>query len=535
MILALDYKKMRLLDLPTEVLLCIADRLDHAQDISSLVRVARRTRYIFQHALLQFAARQPNCHALHYTARSNQCSTAKSLLQYGADVNTLFKTCTPLIVAAGHGSESVVTLLLEQDGISINARNENAETAIWCAAYAGHRPIVTRLLQCDGIQIDVADTWNRMTPFMVAVARTHVDVAAALVATGQINVNARDKNLQTPVHHAIKSQSHEAISLLLGNSEVEVDAQDRLRRTPLWYAVKHNNLFAAHSLLIRSADPNLQDIDCVTPLGIAILEGYMPMLKLLLKKEVNISPAPVRGVPSLLFESQPPVCLAVYRGNKQALRLLLQRGADVNTRNNLGFSPIYIAAQQANHPIVRLLLDHACLDINIRTQDTLGFTALHEAAKEGNLSLVNLLLTKDDIDINARDMDGRTPLWWTTRNNHTFIAKRLLAEAEIDVNIGSAGGSTPLHLAVGHANEHIVLCLFADARLDPNTSTRDGLTALGCAAANGDKRMMDLLLARPDTRVRLGWSKSHSPAKLAVAQGHYRTLLRLIRHSYKAF
>jgi ankyrin repeat protein len=95
--------------------------------------------------------------------------------------------------------------------------------------------------------------------------------------------------------------------------------------------------------------------------------------------------------------------------------------------------------------MVKLLLRHRFLDVNKVTQGKFSFTALHEAASDGCLSMVNLLLTRDDINVNARDSHGRTPLWWATRNNHPFVAKRLLAERGLEINAASAGGSTSLH------------------------------------------------------------------------------------------
>jgi ankyrin repeat protein len=366
-----------------------------------------------------------------------------------------------------------------------------------------------------------------MTPFTVAVANGHSHVAADLLATRSVDLNAKDKNYQTAVYYAIKSHDHEMTTLLLFNREVEVNIQDRLQRTPFWYAVRCNNPLATKYLLMRGANPNIPDVDCIAPLNIAIIERYTAILRLLLDKyEVDISPQ-LNLAFSMVREAQLPVCVAVYVGNHHALRDLLRRGADVNAHDSLGYSLLHLAVRKADSVMVKLLLGHKCLDINRKTRDKSSFTALHEAAAGGCPSMVNLLLSKEDIDMNVKDINGRTPLWWATRNNHPFIAKRLLAESGVDANAASTEGSTPLHHAVCHGSRLMMLTLLAEERLNPNICAKDGLSPLGWAAAKGDRVMVNLLLTRTDTQ------PSFACFKLALGGGYYGILFRLLRHSYK--
>jgi ankyrin repeat protein len=526
---------MTLLKLPPEILLCVVDQLSCARDISSLSRAARCTSHIFQDALLRLAAQKADCPALHYAAKEDYRSNAEALLRYGTNVNAPFKSYTPLMIAARCGSESVIDLLLACEDLDINAKNPNGETALWFAAYAGNRSVVISLLRCKGISIDLADTCYELTPFAIAVTKGYGEVARDLLATGKINLNSRDRNGRTPVYHAIKSGDQELVSLLLFNREVDIDIRDLLHRTPFWYAVVNDNLLAAHLLLTRGADPNAPDLDRITPLNVAILRGHTPMLRLLLsRQEVDVAPKLDPGVLGVFCEAQPPVCLAAYKGNKQAVKMLLSRGADVNACDTLGSPLLHIAVQRVDPSMVKTLLRHRCLDVNKTSQDKFGLTALHEASRDGRLSMVNLLLSKEDIDINVRDVNGRTPLWWAARNNHPFIAKRLLAESGLDTNAASAGGSTPLHQAVNLGNRMLVLSLLAADTLDPNISTKDGLTPLGCAARNGDRKMIDLLLTREDTRISLCGLKLHSPLALAMAGGHYNLMFRLLCIALKA-
>ncbi|KAL2847255.1 ankyrin repeat-containing domain protein [Aspergillus pseudoustus] len=304
---------MNLLKLPPEILLCVADQLARAQDISSLARTARCTSHIFQDALLRFAAQKADCPALHYAAKENYRGNAETLLRYGTNINAQFKSYTPLTIAARYGSESVLDLFLACTDLDINAKNPNGETALWFVAYAGHRSVVIRLLRCKGISVDLSDTCYQLTPFAITVMKGHGEVARDLLATGKINLNTRDRDDHAPVYHAIKSHDQEVVSLLLFNREVDTDIRDLLHRTPFWYAVNNDNLLAAHLLLTRGADPNIPDLDRITPLKIAILRGHVPILRFLLsRQEVDVSPRLHPGVLGVFCEAQPPVCLAGY-------------------------------------------------------------------------------------------------------------------------------------------------------------------------------------------------------------------------------
>jgi hypothetical protein len=99
-----------LFDLPPEVVLCIAHKCDHTQDVDSVARATRRTYDLFQEALYKFAARQQGCPALHIAARGNKYRAAEALLLYSANVNALCKSYTALMIAAAFESGSVMDL-----------------------------------------------------------------------------------------------------------------------------------------------------------------------------------------------------------------------------------------------------------------------------------------------------------------------------------------------------------------------------------------------------------------------------------------
>ena len=61
-----------------------------------------------------------------------------------------------------------------------------------------------------------------------------------------------------------------------------------------------------------------------------------------------------------------PVYVAAQNGHTDAIRLLAENGADVNTPNNNGCTPVYVAAQNGHVNVIRVL---ANLGANVNTPD----------------------------------------------------------------------------------------------------------------------------------------------------------------------
>jgi uncharacterized protein len=100
--------------------------------------------------------------------------------------------------------------------------------------------------------------------------------------------------------------------------------------------------------------------------------------------------------------------LAVFGGQAEAARALLERGADPNalSRNEaVRVPPLGTAAFVRSVPLARLLLDSGA-DVNGRGEG--GFTGLHSAAQNGDEELARLLLERGADPSLATD-DGKRP------------------------------------------------------------------------------------------------------------------------------
>lgn len=102
-----------------------------------------------------------------------------------------------------------------------------------------------------------------------------------------------------------------------------------------------------------------------------------------------------------------PLGMAAYFGHEEIVRLLIQKGADVNVPANNGFQvyPLHSAVSGKNYRISKILID-AGADVNV--QQKAGFTPLHAAAQLGDIELIVLLL-EYDAAIDATMEDGKRP------------------------------------------------------------------------------------------------------------------------------
>lgn len=98
--------------------------------------------------------------------------------------------------------------------------------------------------------------------------------------------------------------------------------------------------------------------------------------------------------------------VAVHKRNSFVVKALLNRGADVNAKDNKGITAIMGAILTGDNKIVTILLDRGA-DVN--AEDKIGTTPLMSAVMRGYVDIVKTLLDYN-ADINAKDEKGSTAL-----------------------------------------------------------------------------------------------------------------------------
>ncbi|HYV08674.1 MAG TPA: ankyrin repeat domain-containing protein [Thermoplasmata archaeon] len=120
-----------------------------------------------------------------------------------------------------------------------------------------------------------------------------------------------------------------------------------------------------------------------------------------------------------------PLGLAAFFGHVDAVKVLLEAGADVNLKPPSRFQNTAVdAAVAGDHTdVVRVLLA-AGADPNVRSEAS--YTTLHKAAVHGNLDIVRMLVDRG-ADVKATRDGGHTPLEDAREKGHEAIVEFLEA------------------------------------------------------------------------------------------------------------
>lgn len=118
-----------------------------------------------------------------------------------------------------------------------------------------------------------------------------------------------------------------------------------------------------------------------------------------------------------------PLALASYFGQREAARLLIAAGADVQAvgKNETANTPLHAAVAGRRHELVELLIERGA-DVN--ALDGGSWTPLHLAVHEGQHATVAYLLTHG-ADPTIANAAGQTPLETAEREQHTEVATLL--------------------------------------------------------------------------------------------------------------
>lgn len=242
-------------------------------------------------------------------------------------------------------------------------------------------------------ELQHTDGWAR-TPFLLAVAAGDVGIARALVERGS-DMEAVGHCGATALHLAAEYDRVEMIRWLVGEG-VTVDAVHLFGRTALESAVSSNSLGAAAALIELGANVEVRD-----PQDYGLVHGVpfhrgMEMLKLLLVAGLEVND--VSGGGSW------PLHDACEQGNTEAVRFLLEHGADPNLTST-GETALFAAVAKDNLECVRLLLDAGA---QVNAQDVDGWTCLFHLCSE---AVAHCLLDRG-ADPGLRDQTGGVPEDW---------------------------------------------------------------------------------------------------------------------------
>jgi len=282
----------------------------------------------------------------------------------------------------------------------------------------------------------------------------------------------------SPLMIALQTDNPKMVSLISGCPDF--DLAQSLPEFESWNWVRSSSLKTLQQYLsIPGNNVNEQNGNGKTLLHEVVYDhsGQDKLTELLSRPGINID--------TKQHDGTTPLYRALLAGNDRAFEILLDRGTDVNNRNEDNCWTILICAAAENRIIstARLLLQG---DLEVNAVDDIQNTALHIACERGHSHIVELLLQHPQIRVNCKNHMGWTPLGRAAFFGHATVVKLLLERPDIDVNFVDQYRRTPLFHAVSAGNLDIVKLLLADLRTNTAISNRpDRLTAIDMASALG--------------------------------------------------
>lgn len=405
------------------------------------------------------------------TKSNQQLKIVELLLEAGAKVNAKDKyEQNVLSHALRVGNESVIDLLLA-NGADINQRatySVGSETTgdsglltdvsyvMRCALDCPVPRFITLLRHGGDALIQNSRNEDALS---MAIAAQRTDIVRAMFKKWLIE----DKRMD--LTRKIKSREHLVIAAQTGASEIigllllfgaDPNIRSARRETPLIVLLRQaafqpkdwqRYLSAIRLLLSHGADPMLQP-SAEVPLALAIATQRHEFVQALLEagsKNITLSgqyiiqalhmagaePYELLKITNLLFQYGVPLdtrgeygegLLSIAACNTpHVVPALLERGLDINQRNNSGFTPLMYAADMGEKAtaIVPLLLQNGA-DVNAKSQA--NWTALMLAAGRGAHQIIAVLLAAG-ADIHAKNDAGQTALVVALRSSNTNIYK----------------------------------------------------------------------------------------------------------------
>lgn len=187
-----------------------------------------------------------------------------------------------------------------------------------------------------------------------------------------------------------------------------------------------------------------------------------------------------------------PLMWAAKEGKLEAVNILLEQHANINSINETGRTALIYAAEEGKADNVALLLKR---NANVSIKDKEGNTALILAAANNHIEVVRVLI-KNGAAINATNNNKSTALLYAAKANHFEVVKFLI-ESGADLKIADYEGDYPIIKAAYSGNLEIVKYLL-EKGADVNCVNTDGHTPLTMAVTFGLSEVANHLISIPN-------------------------------------
>lgn len=361
-----------------------------------------------------------------------------------------------------------VGIRLIESGAKVNLQNLKGYTPLHLAILSGHEDLIEKLLAKDDIDTNlktIDDKW----PLQLALMKSYVDnesdkydLAKRIIKKGG-NVNCVWPDTgDSLLHFLIRRDEEESALFLVDYANLNVVNKNGL--TPLHIACEKGFSGLARKLLEKGAHPNVQStaMSYNTPLHIAVQSNGVEVIKIFveIRKGKSDDDDDVY-IPNFNLKNEngdSPLNLALNMGYQNLVPILIDGGADVNSRNGQDLTYLHQAILKEDADTAIFLLKNGA-DMNALTGDQ--ETPLQLAIACRLPQVVDILCTMG-VSFSTPDDRGDCPLWVALVSNQEEIASVLVRHG-VDTDCWSSGPDntlqTLLHRAIDENKDDIACFL----------------------------------------------------------------------------
>jgi ankyrin repeat protein/ketosteroid isomerase-like protein len=310
-------------------------------------------------------------------------------------------------------------------------------------------PQVQRLLEM-GADANTRDAETGLTVLMMAACQANLELVRILLDAGADVLTADSKTGATPLHKACQGGNADVVRLLIETGAFVDAVTPTMGHTPVMDALWYKWPEVVKVLVDHNANLNLS-----THYGFSMMEHF--------RFELNVNTLgrdKLQAIDRIFKERQKvneqaiqaqQIMVGTQKGDLEKVRTLIRERADVNSVYPIvnsfldGHTPLLVAARDGHTEIVRELLQAGA---KVRVEDWVFKGApIHKATYNGNPEILKMLLAHPDIDINVQGpINGYTPLHDALWHGYTECAA-LLLEAGARLDLRGHDGKRPLDVA----------------------------------------------------------------------------------------
>uniref|UniRef100_A0A8C7HZ45 Transient receptor potential cation channel, subfamily A, member 1a n=1 Tax=Oncorhynchus kisutch TaxID=8019 RepID=A0A8C7HZ45_ONCKI len=440
---------------------------------------------------------------------------------------------TPLHWAVQRTQRESCACLLDL-GADSNILNLRLMSPLHLAVSLGHNPLVELLLSHSNTDANLMGGQGN-TPLMLACSVDNHE-AVRLLFKYRARLCQQNKLGHYPIHAAAFAGAKKSMLVVLQkgeemgfSTEMHINYVDKSFSTPLHLAVHGGNLEAIKLCIEQGAKIDQKQCDKSTALHFACTQGASEAVKLMLSAYDRV--CDVINIPD--GASQTPLHKATIFDHVGLAEYLISKGADINSIDCKGHTPLLLATSCRAWKTVGLLLTHGA---NLKIKDKYDCNFLHLAILQPkglkNLPPEALQCSNVRELLGAEDNEGCTPLHYACRLGIPESVTDMLG-LNVSLDQKSKQKKSALHFAAeyGRINTcHRLLEWMTCTRL-LNEGDESGMTPLHLASRGGHIKVLELLLRKgalfhSDSK---GWTCLHH----AAAEGYTQTMIILLQSNIK--